>query len=304
MRNYKLYVHISPNEKRYYGITGQKVKYRWRNGKGYGENDYFTNAINKYGWNNFKHIVLFDNLTKEEAELLEQMYIALYDTTNREKGYNMTFGGEGSNGLKHTEEWKQEHSEKMSGSNNPRARKVVCLNTREEFNTAVEGGNKYNANITNIYACCNGSKKHKSSGVFNGKKLVWRYYEDYILMTEEEINKGIEEAHIVFTEDTIQRMSESRQGKKHSNAHIYKVINSNGEVVGVYCINEICNKNSKGFLDIGMTSFNKYIRPFGNIDISRIQGNYSASKKVREKLQYYDGWQFINIDKDELDEAM
>lgn len=95
-RNYKLYVHISPSNKRYYGITGrEKVELRWQNGNGYKKNIYFYRAIKKYGWDNFKHIVLFSNLTKEEAGLLEQMYITLYDTQNPKYGYNICNGGEG-----------------------------------------------------------------------------------------------------------------------------------------------------------------------------------------------------------------
>ena len=109
-RNYKLYVHISPNGKRYYGITKQEPYQRWKNGlgyKSYKKDSHFYNAIKKYGWDNFKHEVLFNNLTEEEAKLLEQFYIALYDTTNRDKGYNLTLGGESSNGLKHTKETKE-----------------------------------------------------------------------------------------------------------------------------------------------------------------------------------------------------
>ena len=65
-RNYKLYVHISPSNKRYYGITGlKKCEDRWKNGAGYANNKHFTRAINKYTWDNFEHKVLFDNLTKE-----------------------------------------------------------------------------------------------------------------------------------------------------------------------------------------------------------------------------------------------
>lgn len=138
-RRYKLYVHISPSGKRYYGITSVDVKKRWQNGYGYKNNEYFTRAIEKYGWDNFQHEVLFDNLTKEEAELMEKLYIALYDTTDPVNGYNITLGGESSNGLKHTEEWKQKHSEKMTGKNNPNYGKHFSEKTKERLSTAHKG---------------------------------------------------------------------------------------------------------------------------------------------------------------------
>ena len=138
-RNYKLYLHITPSDKRYYGITGkEKVEDRWDKGKGY-SNQYFCRAINKYGWDNIQHEVIFDNLTKEEACLLEQCYIALYDTINPKYGYNSTTGGEHyelseeskkkiseslkghpgyMKGKKHKEESKKKISESHKGENN------------------------------------------------------------------------------------------------------------------------------------------------------------------------------------------
>lgn len=152
-RNYKLYVHISPNNKRYYGITKQLVKKRWASGYGY-NNQHFYNAINKYGWHNFEHIVLFDNLTKEEAELLEQMYIALYNTTNPKYGYNITHGGDGWNGIHHTEETKTKISEshkkiwtdpeyraKHSGVNNPNYGKHLSEEHKRKISKANQGQN-------------------------------------------------------------------------------------------------------------------------------------------------------------------
>ena len=113
-------MHISPSGKRYIGITSKKkVEYRWNNGKGYSDNPYFTRAINKYGWNNFEHIIICRGLSKEEAQWLEIELIREWDSTNRDKGYNITKGGEGANGLVHTEEWKQQQSERFSGENNP-----------------------------------------------------------------------------------------------------------------------------------------------------------------------------------------
>ena len=136
-RNYKLYVHISPSSKRYYGITCQSnTNQRWRNGKGYKSNQYFTKAINKYGWDNFEHIVLFDNLTKEEAKLLEQCYIALYDTTNPEYGYNCTLGGEGMNGYKTSDETKVKLSKAMKN-------RVFTEEHRKKISEAKKGENNY-----------------------------------------------------------------------------------------------------------------------------------------------------------------
>ena len=98
-RNFIVYKHTSPSNKIYIGITCKDPKYRWRNGRGYENNRYFWNAIQKYGWNNFKHEILFTRLTEEEAKLMEQCYISLYDSANPKNGYNHTLGGDGTLGL-------------------------------------------------------------------------------------------------------------------------------------------------------------------------------------------------------------
>lgn len=118
-KNYKLYVHISPSGKKYYGITSQEPNRRWQNGNGYKYNEYFTRAINKYGWDNFEHTILFSELTKEEAEAMEQTYIALHNTTNPKYGYNLTKGGEGTLGWQPNESWRRKQSEINSGKGNP-----------------------------------------------------------------------------------------------------------------------------------------------------------------------------------------
>ena len=57
-------MHVSPSKKYYIGITSQAVNKRWKNGKGYKSSPYFYNAIQKYGWNNFEHNILFTDLKK------------------------------------------------------------------------------------------------------------------------------------------------------------------------------------------------------------------------------------------------
>lgn len=92
--NYTVYMHISPSNKIYIGITKQKLQARWgKNGQGYKNNEFFSRAIQKYGWENFTHKILFEDLTKEQAEIKEIELIKLYDTTNKHFGYNIENGG-------------------------------------------------------------------------------------------------------------------------------------------------------------------------------------------------------------------
>lgn len=93
MNNYKVYCHLFPNGKRYIGITGTSLARRFRTGEGYERCPYMKKAIEKYKWENIEHILLEDNLTKEEAEQKEKDYIKFYDARNPDKGYNLALGG-------------------------------------------------------------------------------------------------------------------------------------------------------------------------------------------------------------------
>lgn len=88
-----VYVHTAPNGKVYVGITSQRPKLRWQNGKGYKTNKHFTSAINKYGWDNFTHEVIADGYTQEQAEQKERELITLYNSANKLYGYNRALGG-------------------------------------------------------------------------------------------------------------------------------------------------------------------------------------------------------------------
>lgn len=118
-RIYKVYKHTLPmsvsgkeNDMVYIGITSQENPWnRWGVHKAnYKYNEHFSRAISKYSWENFLHEVLFDGLTKEEAEELEIKLIAEYNSTDDKFGYNKANGG-CSNG-KHTNETKNILSEK------------------------------------------------------------------------------------------------------------------------------------------------------------------------------------------------
>lgn len=100
--SYSVYKHTFPNGKVYIGITSRKPELRWRkNGNGYlfkDKNGEYTqylmaNAIQKYGWNNINHEILFTGLTKDEAENKEIELIAYYKSNQKEFGYNIQNGG-------------------------------------------------------------------------------------------------------------------------------------------------------------------------------------------------------------------
>lgn len=91
---YTLYKHIFPNNKVYIGITSLSVNARWANGKGYRDQALMKNAIDKYGWKNIKHEVLFTVNNKVLAEKFERIYITqIYHSNDHCFGYNIQLGG-------------------------------------------------------------------------------------------------------------------------------------------------------------------------------------------------------------------
>lgn len=194
-----VYMHTNKiNNKVYVGITKQKPERRWQNGYGYKNNQYFSKAINKYGWDNFEHIIFADNLTSNEAEHIEVLLIALYNTTNIDYGYNLSSGGSsGHVGVKHSDESKKKMVETRiklySDGGHPRCGTVHTRETKEkmskakmkpivqltkdlkfvsEFESQTIASQSTGVNYSDISACCN--KKRKSAGGF-----VWLFKSDY-----------------------------------------------------------------------------------------------------------------------------
>ena len=82
--NYTVYKHTAPNGKVYIGITFRKPETRWSNGNGYSRQKHFYAAIKKYRWENIKHEILFENLSKEDACQKEIELIAQYKSNDPE----------------------------------------------------------------------------------------------------------------------------------------------------------------------------------------------------------------------------
>ena len=186
MNSYTVYVHISPSNKKYVGITGGNVDDRWRNGSGYFRNPYFTKAIKKYGWVNFKHQIVAEGLTKLEAEKLEKELINKYQSNKRGFGYNIKSGGD-SNGKhsdesrllmstnrkgkgtnKRSESTRKRMSENHAGGNDPK--KVLCVETGVVYKSINDASRAIRINKKVISCCCREIAHYKTGGGYH-----WRF---------------------------------------------------------------------------------------------------------------------------------
>ena len=80
-KNYVVYQHVTPDGMYYFGQT-QNVERRWSNNGAEYKRTALQPYIEKYGWDNIQHIILFRDQTKEDALFIENFLIE----TAREDG--------------------------------------------------------------------------------------------------------------------------------------------------------------------------------------------------------------------------
>jgi len=85
-------------------------------------NNYWINAIKKYGFDNFDFEVLIE-CPKENLNYWERFYISYYCSNNPDYGYNKTSGGQIGFTYKVTEESRKKMSESQKGNTNKRGKK-------------------------------------------------------------------------------------------------------------------------------------------------------------------------------------
>lgn len=136
-KSYIVYLHINKiNKKVYVGITHYTCNpnIRWGNGLNYKGSVKFYNAILKYGWENFEHIILCKT-SRDKAIILERALIHFYKSKGN--SYNIAEGGEGSNSF--SEDTRVKLSNKLKG----RKRKPESINATV---TSRKLKNNYNRN--------------------------------------------------------------------------------------------------------------------------------------------------------------
>lgn len=208
-RDYTLYQHFCKvTKKSYIGITKQKPQNRWKNGCGYSKVTHFGRAINKYGWNNFEHIILATNLTEEEAKQLEQTCIVAFETYGN-YGYNSTFGGDGILGLS------QESRKKLSKS---QIGHIVTQETREKISKTKKGciiSQETRKKISKANKGREFSEEHrKKIGIANHNRVISKETREKISNAnkgKKAWNKGKTN---IYSEESKRKMSESHKRKK------------------------------------------------------------------------------------------
>lgn len=139
-KQYKIYAHINKiNGKVYIGQTCYRnINQRWRHGEGYKHSPHFYNAIQKYGWENFEHIILFEDICGYElADAIERELIQKYQSNNSEYGYNISSGG--SYGRTLTDETKNKIRISKIGDKNPNYQKSPSYITRQRMTASHKG---------------------------------------------------------------------------------------------------------------------------------------------------------------------
>ncbi len=146
---YTVYQHRNKiNNKVYIGITQQALEKRWGiNGTNYKSSPHFFSAIQKYGWDNFEHNILFTGrtFTEEHKQKLSEAAKKRHVPCSEEK-------------------------KKTLSKNYPHKKAVYCEELDIVFESVQECGRQLGASATNISKVCRGKGK-----TVKGYHL--RYYE-------------------------------------------------------------------------------------------------------------------------------
>ena len=174
-----IYKIVFPNGKHYIGLTTTSLEQRTKEHKKYAKNGYtycLYNALRKYGMVDTLKLIEIDTAdTIEELCEKEIEYIIVYNSFYMNKnGYNMTYGGEGTNGYVYTEAVKQKMSEIMKKyfEENPEAGKEHGERMKKYYEDHPEAREQMSEIIKKYY------EDNPEAGKEHGEQMK-KYYEDH-----------------------------------------------------------------------------------------------------------------------------
>lgn len=161
-----VYIHTTPDGKKYVGATHQNPIKRFNNGHGY-RYQFFYQAVLKFGWENISH-QLYEVDTEEELKYLERYLISYYDTTNPEKGYNIAKGDS-------TQDHGYDHPEFGKSDKNPRDKEI-----QHKYSTSEKGREHHRLGNKKYHHTEKGkSSRKKYDTSEKGKETYKRAYQRY-----------------------------------------------------------------------------------------------------------------------------
>ena len=159
-----IYKHLKPcGEVFYIGIGQEEKRAKSKSDR----NNYWHNVVNKYG---YEVQILKSDLTWEDACELEKILISYYGRKDNNTGIlsNMTNGGDGSKGFRHTKEFKEELKIRMTN-------RKISDKTRLKMSESAKNRPKRNyseEHKLNISKGNKGKKRTKEQLIKLSKKVI------------------------------------------------------------------------------------------------------------------------------------
>lgn len=151
------------NNKKYIGQTIQDLKERQRKHFNTSHCPYFHNAIMKYGRDSFEWKIIDTGEQGKDLDLKEKFWINFFETNKRDKGYNLTNGGQsGASMTKEDTKKARDNFVKIYGKEytiKRRNKNIRCVETQEIFRSAAEAGRQKNVHKGHITSAANGKLK-------------------------------------------------------------------------------------------------------------------------------------------------
>ena len=247
------------NNLSYIGKTKDTIENRLYNHLKSKKNSHFSNALKKYGVENFTSVILEKNISDNNVNKREKYWIKYYDTFPHQ--FNKTEGGDGGNCRHNYKHNTKEHNKKISVWHKDKVTVIIKATgekvkvSREEF-----------INNRNLYL-----------GITEGIKKTKEH--------KQKISESLKGKNL--SKNTKKKISESLKGAKNPNASIIIVYNNEDKKMFT------CNGGFRDFCNNNDLPFHVLSKSYRN-NGSRLYQTPMAKSKAKDNI-IFQGWYALKI---------